>query len=438
MKNPFFRHLPSLLLGGALLFFSAGCRADGGDRVVLGDERSDVYLPLLKDARVALFSNQSGIVGDRVTGSRLADDIALHGLTEENSLIPFLEPSEPGGKVEYGPHILDVLIGQGVDVRAIFSPEHGFRGKADAGELVGSSVDPVTGVEILSLYENHSGLPSAAQMEKFDILVVDIQDVGLRYYTYYITMLHLMDACAQAGKRVVVLDRPNPNGFYVDGAILDMRYKSGIGALPVATVHGMTLGELARMIVGEGWLTGGAACDLEVVPCLGYTHSMKCPLIMPPSPNLKDMKSIYLYASTCYFEGSIATPGRGTEFPFEVYGHPKMTGYDFSFTPRSIPGAKHPRYQDEACYGVDLRLKPLEEIWAERINLSYIIDSYRNLAVGDSFFGTNNHFELLAGVSWVREMIEDGADASALSARWAADTESFLQQRRPYLLYPEN
>ena len=397
-----------------------------------------MYLPLLEGRRVALYSNQSGIMGDRVTGSRFADDVARNGLTEENVLIPFLAPSTPGGKVEYGPHILDVLIGQGVDVRAIFSPEHGFRGTADAGERVSSSVDEATGVEILSLYENPSGAPTPEQMEKFDVLVVDIQDVGLRYYTYYITMLRLMDACAQAGRQVVVLDRPNPNGFYVDGAILDMQYKSGIGALPVATVHGMTLGELARMIVGEGWLKGGAACDLTVVPCLGYTHATKYPLIMPPSPNLKDMKSVYLYASTCYFEGTVATPGRGTQFPFEVYGHPDMTGYAFSFTPRSIPGAKHPRFQDETCHGVDLREKALEAVWAEQINLSYVVDAYRNLDMGDAFFGRNNHFELLTGVAWVREMIEAGEDADKIAARWAPQTEAFRRQRQPYLLYPES
>ena len=429
--------LRPVFLAALLCLFCACSRAGAPDNVILGDERPDVYLPLLEGKRVALFSNQSGIVGDRITGSRLADDIARNGITEENVLIPFLEPSVPGGKIEYGPHVLDELIARGVNVTAIFSPEHGFRGTADAGELVGSSVDAKTGVEILSLYENHNGRPSPEQMDKFDVLVVDIQDVGLRYYTYYITMLRLMDACAQFEKQVVVLDRPNPNGFYVDGALLDMKYKSGIGALPIATVHGMTLGELAQMIVGEGWLTDGIVCDLNVVPCLGYTHATKYPLIMPPSPNLKDMKSVYLYASTCYFEGTVATPGRGTQFPFEVYGHPDMTGYDFSFTPESIPGAKHPRYQDTECHGVDLRLRPLKKVWKEQINLSYVIDAYRNLGIGDPFFGTNNHFELLAGVRWVREMIEDGASASEIAARWAEDTESFKKQRTPYLLYPE-
>lgn len=432
-------HFPLRLavLAALLCLFSACSRADAAAGVILGDERPDVYLPLLEGKRVALFSNQSGIVGDRITGSRLADDIARNGITEENVLIPFLEPSVPGGTIEYGPHVLDDLIARGVNVTAIFSPEHGFRGTADAGELVSSSVDAKTGVEILSLYENHNGRPSPEQMDKFDVLVVDIQDVGLRYYTYYITMLRLMDACAQFEKQVVVLDRPNPNGFYVDGALLDMKYKSGIGALPIATVHGMTLGELAQMIVGEGWLTDGIVCDLAVVPCLGYTHATKYPLIMPPSPNLKDMKSVYLYASTCYFEGTVATPGRGTPFAFEVYGHPDMTGYDFSFTPGSIPGAKHPRFQDTECHGVDLRLRPLKKVWKEQINLSYVIDAYRNLDMGDPFFGTNNHFELLAGVRWVREMIEDGASASEIAARWAEDTESFRKQRTPYLLYPE-
>ena len=181
-------------------------------------------------------------------------------------------------------------------------------------------------------------------MDKFDVLLVDIQDVGLRYYTYYISMLHLMDACAAYGKKVIVLDRPNPNGFYVDGPVLDMKYKSGVGALPICTVHGMTLGELALMINGEGWLEGGRKCDLEVIPCKNYSRNTRYCLIVPPSPNLKDMKSVYLYSSTCYFEGTVVTAGRGTSSPFEVYGHPDLKGYSFSFVPESIQGAKNPRY----------------------------------------------------------------------------------------------
>lgn len=411
-------------------------------RVVLGDERFEEYKPLLQGKRVAVFSNQTGIVGDKVTGSKLADALAEYGgcfprkRVDEISLIPFTEPSVPGGKIEYGQHIVDALIEKGVDVKAIFSPEHGFRGNADAGEHVSSSVDEKTGVEILSLYEKGSRIPSKEKTDKFDVLVIDIQDVGLRYYTYYITMHHLMEACARDGKQVVILDRPNPNGFYVDGPVLDMKFKSGVGWLPITTVHGMTLGELALMINGEKWLENGT-CDLTVVPCLNYTHNTRYSLILPPSPNIKDMRAVYLYSSTCYFEGTVVSLGRGTQFPFETYGHPAMTGYSFSFVPRSIPGAKSPQFLDEECHGVDLRRKPLRDIWAEKINLEYVIDAYRNLNMGDKFFGKNNFFELLAGVDWFRSMIENGSSAAGISARWASDVENFKSRRAPYLLYPE-
>lgn len=423
-------------------------------RVVLGDERFEEYQPLLQGKRVAVFSNQTGIVGDKVTGSKLADALAEYGgcfprkRVDEISLIPFTEPSVPGGKIEYGQHIVDALIEKGVDVKAIFSPEHGFRGNADAGEHVSSSVDEKTGVEILSLYEKGSRIPSKEKTDKFDVLVIDIQDVGLRYYTYYITMHHLMEACARDGKQVVILDRPNPNGFYVDGPVLDMKFKSGVGWLPITTVHGMTLGELALMINGEKWLENGT-CDLTVVPCLNYTHNTRYSLILPPSPNIKDMRAVYLYSSTCYFEGTVVSLGRGTQFPFETYGHPAMTGYSFSFVPRSIPGAKSPQFLDEECHGVDLRRKPLRDIWAEKINLEYVIDAYRNLNMGDKFFGKNNFFELLAGVDWFRSMIGEGLPstvtassvtsslAAEISARWAPDVEAFKARRAPYLLYPE-
>lgn len=349
-------------------------------RVVLGDERFEEYQPLLQGKRVAVFSNQTGIVGDKVTGSKLADALAEYcgcfprKRVDEISLIPFTEPSVPGGKIEYGQHIVDALIEKGVDVKAIFSPEHGFRGNADAGEHVSSSVDEKTGVEILSLYEKGSRIPSKEKTDKFDVLVIDIQDVGLRYYTYYITMHHLMEACARDGKQVVILDRPNPNGFYVDGPVLDMKFKSGVGWLPITTVHGMTLGELALMINGEKWLENGT-CDLTVIPCLNYTHNTRYSLILPPSPNIKDMRAVYLYSSTCYFEGTVVSLGRGTQFPFETYGHPAMTGYSFSFVPRSIPGAKSPQFLDEECHGVDLRRKPLRDIWAERsiLNMSSML-----------------------------------------------------------------
>lgn len=374
-------------------------------KVTLGDERFNEYIPGLKGHKVAVFSNQTGIVGDVMNGT------------------------------EYGPHLVDVLLEKGVDVRLIFSPEHGFRGKADAGERVSSGVDEETGVEVASLYGGKKNV-AEDNRDKFDILLVDIQDVGLRYYTYYVTMHHLMEDCARLGKKVIILDRPNPNGFYVDGPILDMKYRSGVGWLPIPTVHGMTLGELALMINGEGWLEGGLKCDLEVVPCLGYTHSTKYSLIVPPSPNLKDMRAVYLYASTCYFEGTVVSLGRGTDHPFEMFGHPDMTG-EFTFTPRSVPGAKNPLHKDLLCHGVDLRDKPLEEIWEEGINLEYVIAAYNDLGIGEAFFGKNNFFDLLAGTGYIKEMIIAGASAGEIKARWKEDVEAFKVKRRPYLLYSE-
>ena len=399
--RPIFIHaiLASLLI--SIQGFSAPSQ---NERIILGDERFEEYVPLIEGKKVAVFSNHTGIVGDKVT--------------------------EAG----YGPHLVDVLIDKGISVRAIFSPEHGFRGTADAGETVSSGVDEKTGVEIISLYGGGDAL-GKKNMDKFDVLLVDIQDVGLRYYTYYISMLHLMEACAKSGKEVIVLDRPNPNGFYVDGPILDPEYKSGVGALPITTVHGMTLGELALMINGEGWLSDGQKCDLKVIPCLGYDHSMKPQLVVPPSPNLKTMRAIYLYASTCYFEGTIASLGRGTDNPFELFGHPDMSA-SFIFTPRSVPGAKNPPLKDKLCHGYDLRDKPLEDIWEEGINLDYIITAYNDLHIGDKFF--TSFFDKLAGVGYIREMILSGASAKDIKDSWRDDVKAFKARRRPYLLYPES
>ncbi len=327
------------------------------------------------------------------------------------------------------------MLQSGLDVTTIFSPEHGFRGNADAGEHVSSSVDPVTGIPIASLYDGKSRRPSKETMDRFDIIVTDIQDVGLRYYTYYCTMVDLMNAAADDGKQFMVLDRPNPNGMYVDGPILDMKYQSGVGRLPIPVVHGMTLGELARMANGEGWLKNGSKVDLTVVPCEGYTHQTRYSLPVAPSPNLKSDHAIYLYPSTCYFEATPVSLGRGTGNPFEVYGHPDMKGCDYSFTPRSVNGAKNPPQLDKLCHGRDLRNLDNEEIIAKGINLEYLIDAYRNLSIGDKFF--TSFFEKLIGRGDIRQMIEDGKSADEIKASWAGDVEKFKKQRKPYLLYQE-
>lgn len=368
--------------------------------VVVGAARTERYVPLLQGKRIALLSNQTGMVDDR--------------------------------------HVLDIMLEKGLQVTTIFSPEHGFRGTADAGEHVSSSVDEKTGIPIASLYEGKSPMPSAETMAKFDVIVVDIQDVGLRFYTYYVTMVNLMDAAATYGKEFVVFDRPNPNIMTVDGPILDMRLKSGVGRLPIPTVYGMTMGELAQMVNGEGWLKEGKKINLTVIPCKGYTRHTRYALPIAPSPNLPNMLSIYLYPSTCYFEGTTVSLGRGTDWPFQVYGHPDMTGRKFDFTPRSRAGAKNPPQLDHLCHGVDLHTMDAEAAIAQGINLEYVIDAYRDLtAQGKQFYLKSNFFDKLMGRSDIRDMIARGMSAAEIKATWADDVARFRQQRAPYLIYPE-
>ena len=248
-------------------------------------------------------------------------------------------------------------------------------------------------------------------------------------------MCRLMDACAEYNRKVLLLDRPNPNGHYVDGPILDMKFKSGVGWLPIPVVHGMTLGELAQMVNGERWLPKSRVCDLTIIPCKNYTHQTMYELPIAPSPNLPNMKAIYLYPATCFFEATPVSLGRGTDLPFQVYGHPNMTGYDYSFTPRSVPGAKNPPQLDKKCYGVNLSNMSNEEIWKRGVDLTYIIDAYRNLNMDDHFF--RSFFELLIGTDYVRKMIKQGKSAEEIRATWQDDVEKFKVQRKPYLLYAE-
>lgn len=365
--------------------------------VVVGAAKTSEYIPQLAGKRVALLSNHTGMVGDK--------------------------------------HTLDIMLENGIDVVTIFSPEHGFRGNADAGEHVSSSVDEATGIPIASLYDGKRRGPAQEVMDSIDIIVCDIQDVGLRYYTYYATMINLMEAAGRNGKEFMVLDRPNPNGMTVDGPILDMTYRSGVGRLPIPTVHGMTLGEIALMANGERWLADSMQVPLTVVPCDNYTHQTRYILPIAPSPNLRTMKSIYLYPATCYFEATPVSLGRGTEFPFLVYGHPDMKNREFSFTPVSTPGAKHPPLENQLCYGVSLQDVDDETAIAQGVNLAYLIDAYNDLNMGDEFF--TPFFEKLIGRGDIRQMIEDGMTAEEIKATWSQDVEDFKNQRRPYLLYAE-
>lgn len=426
-------------------------KAEEEAEAVCGDERADQYLPLLEGKRVAVFSNQTGIVGNKVLNTESNSEkkgSADAAAVREEGLIPFGQNAD-GTPVEYGEHILDALVRQGVDVTVAFSPEHGFRGTEDAGAQVDSYTDEKTGVPVVSLYGGGSMYPSDADLDRFDTLVIDIQDVGLRFYTYYISMYYLMDACAEAGKEVVLLDRPNPNGFYVDGPILQDGFYSGVGLLPIPVVHGMTLGELAQMINGEGWLSAGKdACSLTVVPCENYRHDTLTALVTRPSPNLKDMCAIYLYPSTCLFENTACSVGRGTEHPFEIFGSPWLEGaegYDFTFTPEDMEGAHSPAFEGQTCYGKDLREIPLAQILEEHIHLNYIIDTYHSMqaqGAGGSFFGSPDGaghcwIDYLCGTDQVRLMIEEGRSAEEISASWQEDVENFKAQRKPYLLYEE-
>lgn len=410
------------------------------ENIILGDEQIEQYIPLLESKRVALFSNQTGIVGDAIY--------------DENGAVPDEELlKELGeGKIHFGSgytegkHILDVLLEKNIDVVEVLTPEHGFRGSADAGATVNDTVDAKTGIFVRSLYGGCDNFENQ-DIAKIDTVVIDLQDIGLRYYTYYITMYYLLDVCAKHDIEVILLDRPNPNGFYVDGPILKEGYSSGVGNLPICMVHGMTLGELARMMNGEGWfISGKDKLRLTVIPCENYSHSMKPMIIKNPSPNIKSMKAVYLYASTCFFENTVVSVGRGTEEPFVTYGSPLfdgVAGYEYSFVPKSMEGAKNPQYQDRNCYGKSMQDADLESLWDEGIQLDYLIDAYWDLKdKTDAFFGKPDKkgrywIDLLSGSDDLRKQIESGKSAAEIKASWSDEINMFKEQRRPYLLYEE-
>ena len=383
-----------------------------GAAIIPGDARSEEYLPLLAGKRVALFCNHTAKIGEE--------------------------------------HLLDLLLKDGQQVTALFSPEHGIRGDIPAGDSVDSSTDSKTGIPILSLYNGDTVMPAEKDMAKFDVLVIDIQDVGLRYYTYYITVCDLIEACSLYDKAVILLDRPNPNGHYVDGPLLDMSLRSHVGRLPIPTVHGMTLGELMNMAIGEGWLNLSNKPKFTVIPCLHYNHRTAYTLPVPPSPNLPNMKSIYLYASLCPFEGTTVSVGRGTEHPFQCFGAPELQGkYSYSFTPTSIKAARAPLREGEVCYGVDFSQENELKLRAKGMDLSYVVEAYKifhRQGRRETFFTKFNskrfgremvYFDLLMGQTYVREAIMAGKSAQEISAMWQDDVKRFKEQRRPYLLYDE-
>lgn len=366
--------------------------------IVLGAEQKDLYLPLLKDHKVGVVTNQTGVI-----------------------------PSQNAWK-----HLVDFLLEQNIEVVKIFSPEHGFRGTADAGELVQDGKDLKTGLPIVSLYGNNRK-PTDAQVKDLDVILFDIQDVGVRFYTYISTLHYVMEAAAENNIPVVVLDRPNPNAHYIDGPILEPEHKTFVGMHPVPIVYGMTIGEYAKMINGEKWLRNAVQADLKVIPMQNYTHQTPYDLPVKPSPNLPNAQSINLYPSTCFFEGANVSEGRGTDMQFQVYGSPYLKNMDFEFTPRSNEGSKNPDFNGELCYGEDLRqVEPLSEI-----KLEWLLKAYHN-NTKQPFFTKNSGaywLDKLAGTSDLRLQIEKNWTEEQIKATWQEGLENFKKTRAKYLIY---
>lgn len=373
------------------------------DLIAVGAERSEEYLPLLYDKKIALVANQSS--------------------RKDTS------------------HLVDFLLESDIDVIKVFSPEHGFRGEADAGEKVNSERDAKTGLPIVSLYGKHKK-PTSNDLSNVDAIVFDLQDVGVRFYTYVSTMTYVMEAAAENGIQMIILDRPNPNGHYVDGPMLKEGYSSFIGMHQVPVVHGMTLGEYAQMLNGEGWLEAGLKCELTVITVANYTHKDFYEVPIKPSPNLPNAKSIYWYPSLCFFEGTKVSIGRGTETPFQIVGHPdyEVDVLDdlYSFKPMPNDGSKHPKLEGETCYGYDLsqiEIKELQEM--DSLNLKYLFDFYGKLGAKKDFFLENNFIDLLYGSNELRLKMLEGVSLKEIRDSWQEELEQFRAIRSKYLLYED-
>jgi len=388
---------------------------------------------------VILCNSWIGIQAQLITGLRQSNilcgadrtDAYLNLITGKNIGV-VANPTSRVGSV----HLVDTLVHSGIRVIKIFAPEHGFRGEGEAGAIIRDELDPVTGIPVISLYGNHKK-PTPADLAGLDLVIFDIQDVGVRFYTYISTLHLVMEACATEGKPLLVLDRPNPNGFYIDGPILDTAFRSFVGMHPVPVVHGMTIGEYAQMINGERWLQDGIQCDMTVIKCAGYDHQTEYILPVKPSPNLPDQVSVYLYPSLCFFEGSIISIGRGTEFPFQVYGHPAMPG-EFRFTPKSLPGISlHPLYENKVCYGRDLRRDGIREFSQKPgLILEWLIDAWQKMDRSAGFF--TDYFDTLAGTNQLRIQIQQGISPEKIRAAWQPGLRRYREMRVKYLLYGDN
>ena len=371
----------------------ASTQADTSKSLKTGAEQTNLYVSDLKGKTVALVVNHTSMLGKT--------------------------------------HLADSLLSSGIKIKTIFAPEHGFRGTADAGEHVANGIDKKTGLPIVSLYGSNKK-PSATQLEGIDVVIFDIQDVGARFYTYTSTMHYVMEACAEQSKKLLILDRPNPNGHYVDGQVLDKKFASFVGLNPVPVVHGCTVGELAQMINGEGWLTGNKKCNVQIIKCLGYKHSTPYNPPIATSPNLPNLQSMLLYPSICFFEGTEVSVGRGTDKQFQVIGSPNPKNGSFTFTPEDKPGAKNPPQKGMVCYGEDLSRIDAR---SQAFTLKYLIDYYQKSNDKTKFFSSPSFFDKLAGSDSLRKQIIAGLTETQIRASWKADLDKYKTVRKKYLLY---
>jgi uncharacterized protein YbbC (DUF1343 family) len=406
------------LLFALLIFFQTGCYsqkkktapaqkdvANEQKKIATGAEQTDKYISQLKGKRVAILANPTSIIGKT--------------------------------------HLVDSLKSLGINIVKVFGPEHGFRGNASAGVRVEDEVDAKSGIKIISLY-GKKNKPSKEDMADVDVMLYDLQDVGVRFYTNINALSRLMEACQESNKPLIILDRPNPNAYLIDGPILDMRFKSGIGMFPIPMSHGLTVGEFALMANGEGWLTNGVKCDLKVIPVANYDHSMPYTLPVPPSPNLNTQQAIMLYPSTCMFEAVYLNHGRGTYFPFTLLGSPELKGiYEFSYTPTSIKGmAETPLFMNQECFGLDLRNYDVDKLRASgKINLQWIIELYNKHPYKEKFFNSKlsnqmNTIEVQIGTDLFRKQIIEGVSEEEIRKTWEPGLSNYKEMRKKYLLYP--
>lgn len=383
--------------------------ASSSQTILPGAARLDQYISLITGKSVAIFANQTSVIGNS--------------------------------------HLVDVLLSKGITIKKIFSPEHGFRGTADAGEKVSNTVDNKTKIPLISLY-GPKRKPSADDLKDVDIMIFDIQDVGARFYTYISSLQEYMESAIENNKTLIILDRPNPNGFYIDGPVLDRKFKSYVGMQPVPVVYGMTIGEYSRMLLGEKWIDSAlvwkllpkeSSFKIIIIPCANYTHKSRYVMPVRPSPNLPEIQSTYWYPSTCFFEGTILSEGRGTDKPFQLFGHPSLPKNLVGFTPKSKEGATDPKLKDQLCYGWDLSGTP-EQVLKQvnnKIQLKYVLEAYRLFPDKNKFFLVTNYFNKLAGNDILMQQIKDGKSENEIRKSWEPKLDAFKKIRKKYLLYTD-